>query len=293
MTSERPLTPCHPEPDEVLNTHTLNELDDNDIMDLDLNPELDSSGFLMDNNDSKRTYDLDDVNRFDDVDDFKPIINVGSPYSSNMNLNALNNSNSIKPLSTTQQSKFIVYCDSKLLAIQRKYVQSRGLNINNGYTSLIPLFDDLKALIDFIWYSIDPNLSTEKLISIKDSNVDYSQYAIPTTYFGQGSYLLRIADDFIEYLEKFEIKQLPPDEQSNCLSKLFKLIFILDTIFARLLRGAIPGRVKLSGTESVRLNGIAERTRVKLPSYLEAQNIHGYHYEVSKIYQQSLELIGM
>ncbi|CCH61699.1 hypothetical protein TBLA_0F01570 [Henningerozyma blattae CBS 6284] len=324
-----PLTPPHCEPDDVLDLDNLKELDERDIDDLNLNPELENSDIEIATNYAnntplyKRKYlDEDDdqrqENRFDNVDDFKPRINVNSPFSSSkkIGLSPLNSNdtNSInqesgkeKPiirtrrLSASQQSKFIVYCDDKLMDIQRKFVQSRGLSVENGYSNLIPLFEDIKSLIDFIWYSIDGLSNTELLLNETEVDLDNAEVEnsnLPTnskisTYFGQTSYLLKISDDLIDYLEKFDIKDLSSDEQNHILSKLFKLLFILDKIFAKLIIGSIPGNSKMSGTDIVRFCGIAERTRVRLPWYLEQQGVHGYHYEVSRIYQNSLERCGV
>ncbi|CAI5202356.1 ANL_HP_G0142840.mRNA.1.CDS.1 [Saccharomyces cerevisiae] len=90
-------------------------------------------------------------------------------------------------------------------------------------------------------------------------------------------------------------------EINDTLSKLFKLFFILDRIFVILTddndnckevpktSSASKNIAGLNGTDIVRLKGIAERTRVRLPIFLESQGIHGYHYELSKIYEGFLD----
>ncbi|CCD25192.1 TFIIH complex subunit TFB6 NDAI_0E03750 [Naumovozyma dairenensis CBS 421] len=329
-----PLTPLHPDANEQLDINSINELNDDDINDLDLNPDLDNLTDTTSNNNtesinpspsplqttpiktttttSKRplTFTEDDE-IFDDVDDFKPRINIGSPFSSNVSLpihqqqqNATpSHNNGIVPkskpkprrLSMSQQSRFIMYCDNELMQIQRKFVQSQGLNSENGYESLVPLLKDLKTLVDFIWYSIDnSNPHTDYLLKTPRSNEyipsspedNNNNSAKISTYFGQTSYLIKIADDLLDYIEKFKISN---DDQ---VVKIFKFLFILDKIFIRLLNGQIPGGHKMNLTDAVRLCGIAERTRMKLPIFFESQNIHGYHYEVSKIYEETLDKCG-
>lgn len=153
----------------------------------------------------------------DDVDDFQPRINVSSPFSSATKLSELlpndhNGTSHPRRLSMSQQSKFISYVDDQLLQIQRKFVQSRGLNIKNGYASLTPLLQDLKTLVDFVWYSIAhvPNsdylLQSEEKRHCPDSRnpKDTCGYS---SYFGQGSYLIKIADDLIDYVEKIYIQK--------------------------------------------------------------------------------------
>ena len=235
-------------------------------------------------------------------------------------------------LSMSQQSKFISYVDARLMEIQRKFVQSRGLNNVTGYTDLSELLNDVKSLLDFVWYSIDNVANTDYLLKKRDndddgiaeeergrvevdleigdadadSNTDIGiideeeveKEAVETprrdtrTYqsggFGQPSYIIKIADDLMDYVEKFKITEA----DSEAVEKLFKLLFILDSIFKSLIMGSNTGRVKLNGTDKVRFVGIAERTRMRLPLYFETNGIHGYHFELSKIYEQGLESCG-
>ncbi|AJT78119.1 hypothetical protein H761_YJM470O00501 [Saccharomyces cerevisiae YJM470] len=335
-----PNTPLHAQPNEQLDLNNLNDLDEKDIDDLDLDPNSDveitaDSGDVVNSNidnviwqrncNKKRRYHtpefndvynetnntINDVTMLDDVDDFQPRINVSSPFSSATKLSELlpndhNGTSHPRRLSMSQQSKFISYVDDQLLQIQRKFVQSRGLNIKNGYASLTPLLQDLKTLVDFVWYSIAhvPNsdylLQSEEKRHCPDSRnpKDTCGYS---SYFGQGSYLIKIADDLIDYVEKFTFKNMEDSEINDTLSKLFKLFFILDRIFVILTddndnckevpktSSASKNIAGLNGTDIVRLKGIAERTRVRLPIFLESQGIHGYHYELSKIYEGFLD----
>ncbi|KAK5782009.1 TFIIH complex subunit TFB6 PWA37_002347 [Arxiozyma heterogenica] len=340
--SEDPKTPLHAKANEQLNLDNVNELDEKEIEDLDLNPTFDESlppstvpsRINLDNMNEpmpaclrmKRSInDAEDVTiageneyslnttsspMFDNVEDFKPSINVTSPFSSSTLLQ--NKSSSVttqrgRRLSMTQQSKFVSYVDQRFMDIQRKFVQSRGLNNENGYKKLSELLKDIKSLLDFIWYSIDNTSSTDFLLqemgdATNDSNSLVSDDAINLDLmndpnnkplknksifdFGQSSYVIKIADDVIDYIEKFEIEV----EDNDTISKLFKLFFILDKIFAKLITGSNNNSIKLNRTDIVRFVGIAERSRVRLPLFFEHLNIHGFHYELSKIYETSLDL---
>ncbi|CAI4052373.1 hypothetical protein SKDZ_15G4840 [Saccharomyces kudriavzevii ZP591] len=334
-----PNTPLHAQPNEQLDLNNLNDLDEKDIDDLNLDPNSDieatadfdvvANSNINDTvwqctSNKKRKYHtpefndvyskannaINDVTMLDDVDDFQPRINVSSPFSSTTKLNELlpNDHGGIshpRRLSMSQQSKFISYVDDQLLQIQRKFVQSRGLNIKNGYASLTPLLKDLKTLVDFIWYSIAhvPNsdylLQSEQKSRSPDtrSSDNLSEYS---SYFGQGSYLIKIADDLIDYVEKFTFKNMEDSKTNDTLSKLFKLFFILDKIFVILIDNSSSKQASatastnrklagLNGTDIVRLKGIAERTRVRLPIFLESQGVHGYHYELCKVYEGFLD----
>lgn len=291
-----PETPLHAPPNDHLDLSNIKELDENDMVDLDLVSETENadSRNASTKPESKRPY-MEDEAMYDDVDDFKPRVDVSSPFNSGTDMGRLGSpQNPRRPrsrLSLSQQSKFISYLDEQLMNIQRKFVQSRGLNTQNGYPGLTPLLQDLKAVIDFIWYSLDgttPN--TERLLTQDVSEISVDQFESSTsTYFGQTAYLMRVADDVMDYSEKFDLSPLDLTEKTSVISKLFKLLFILDHIFARLLDGTILGRIRMNITDAVRMRAIAERTRTRLPRYLDEQQIHGYHYEVSKIYEESLE----
>ena len=170
-----PNTPLHAQPNEQLDLNKLNDLDEKDIEDLNLDPNSDidiatdsadvenadiDNTIWQRNCEQKRRYHtpefndvyneannaINDVTMLDDVDDFQPRINVSSPFSSTTKLSELlpnkhNEASHPRRLSMSQQSKFISYVDDQLLQIQRKFVQSRGLNIKNGYAlSLIHIF---------------------------------------------------------------------------------------------------------------------------------------------------------
>lgn len=319
--------------------HEINEINEDELLQLDLNPDLDDVEDVImeeDNEGSvpptlKRTFiDNEKQNpEFDDLEDFKPVLDIRSPFESHVDLPQLSrtqengpNSNA-RRLSLSQQSKFVSYIDERLLQIQRKFVQSRGLNKEQGYESLSQVLLDFKKLIDFIWYSVDGVSNTDAILQLNlDDTALYQKYqGSESTDFGQSYYLIRISDDLLDYLDKFpltEQDEFDDDNETNgrfdngfssnigqsmkpetfnadsprthgSLRKLFKLLSILDFIFARLIDGKVPGNFRISGTEIVRLIGIAERTRILLPKLMEKNDIHGYHYEISRVYQETLE----
>ncbi len=304
-----PPTPVHAGPNEQLDIDDIKELSDEDIEELDLKPDMDTDSlsekhqgeYVQENGAVKREHSIlsnEELYGEDERSDFQPRVNINSPFSSYANLRALDDRARPKPqrrLSMSQQSKFIAYCDQKLMDIQRKFVQSRGLNTQNGYQGLEPLLQDVKCLVDFIWYSLDGSPNTDVLLTEELQSDDSmgmkmnNNNMAKDTYFGQSSYLIKIADDLLDYIEKFDLKFLSGEELHQTLSKLFKLLFILDRIFSKLIDGDIPGGKRLNATESVRVNGIAERTRMKLPVIFESQDLHGYHFEVSKVYENTLE----
>lgn len=358
-TPENPETPLHAQANEQLNLDNVRELDEKDIEDLDLNPGFDESlppstvaskihlnnmptrddGEIDPNFSRKRgfTNDQDDMEfsmnqstsspMFDNINDFKPCINVTSPFSSSSlihdrpasisNESQATNVQRRRRLSMSQQSKFVSYVDQRFMDIQRKFVQSRGLNNKTGYQDLADLLKDVKSLLDFIWYSIDNTPNTDFLLQqededeleqeLEDQEKEFLHSGSTSTEdisldlmcnsrkqtrsksicdFGQTSYIIKIADDVMDYIEKFEIDV----EDSSTISKIFKLFFILDKIFSKLISGKNNNLIKLNRTDMVRFVGIAERSRVRLPLFFEKLNIHGFHYELSKIYESSLDL---
>ncbi|CEP64858.1 TFIIH complex subunit TFB6 LALA0_S14e00870g [Lachancea lanzarotensis] len=289
-----PETPQHTAANEELDINDINELNESDIQGLDLEEERDTSASAVSQPTPKRErLDEDLESNLDSHDHFRPRVNVSSPFSSGVDMRRYAHRAehvNQRALSMSQQSKFISYCDEKLMEIQRKFVQSRGLNEQHGYQGLGPLLEDLKTVLDFIWYSIEGLTNTESLLKTDVNLMSREQFAgTKSTSFGQVYYLIRVADDFLDYLATFDIRGMSSDEQHKTLSKAFKFIIILDVSFARLLEGLVPGNTRLNATETVRIAGIAERTRTAVPRYLEEQQVHGYHYEVSKIYEETLE----
>lgn len=162
-------------------------------------------------------------------------------------------------LSELQQQKFKDYLDNELLSITRRFVK-RAAEAEGSYKTLGPLLQDLNKLIDVVWYSI----------SGKDDK----------DLFGQPYYLLRIADELVDFIAGFQ-HDPRPRETIQILKKL-------DNIFARMIdHDGVP---KLRQTEAVRLDSIAERTRIVVTKAFEG--IHDYDEEASKVYEEVLDRTG-
>lgn len=284
--------------DKEYNNNEICELSKDEMLDLDLNPDLEdvndgmqeimplkTTGIGV-----KRQIDCSVEDIYDDNNNFQPIVDFCSPFVSTDKLENVENyrNRSIRRLSSSQQSKFINYCDEQLMAIQRKVVQNRGLNESQGYASLMDLTLDLKKLVDFIWFSIDGCPNTNQILEQNQIPTKDEYKGTQNTNFGQSHFLIRIADSFLDYIDKFPLNGQNKTEQHSTLSRVFKFLIILDKIFARMIEGIVPGKYKLSGTDKVRLTSIAERTRYRLPNIFENQGITRYHYELSKVYEETI-----
>lgn len=263
--SDAPNSPVHPDPDQEASNLPERSLPGSVLDLLDLNPDLEAK--TATESTTRNTNGLEhtiDDHLYDRLEDFQPTL-VPSPL------------NPVQPhlgrrLSSSQQSKFINYADERLLHIQRRFVQSFGLS-ELGYSSIDELLNDVKQLLNFVWLSIDSNPTIH----------DKEYYStLPDTNFGQTHFLIRIAGDLVEYVGKMEITQASGVE-------ILKLLKSLDDKFARLIDGTIPGGKSINRTESVRLYGIAERTRVLVSDLFEKKQIEGFHYELSKVYEQVLD----
>ncbi|KAK7205399.1 hypothetical protein BZA70DRAFT_289325 [Myxozyma melibiosi] len=134
-------------------------------------------------------------------------------------------------LSSAQQSKLINYLDEQLLLVSRRFVRKSAPSDDededeemqtvdhpadhNVYSTIEPLIDDLDKLIDLVWYSVPST-------------------PVP---FIQTQYLLRIADDFNDYIPHLPVTE--PD-------KVFILLKKLDLIFFELIEGHIPAHESMS-----------------------------------------------
>lgn len=330
-TVQEPETPMHVGPDSNMDLDNLIELDEKEIDDLNLDPTMDETPSFTDipkqlNNNSnlkRRLISEEDEDKntlisnnkdFDSAHDYQPRINFKSPFSSNndshstISTTQTEENNQIgttttdmkkhRKLSMSQQSKFITYVDSRLMEIQRKFVQSRGLSPEKGYKSLTDLLHDIKSLLDFIWYSIDNKPHTDYLLHIEnfdDDTLDMSNGNTTVSNehnFGQTSFIIKIADDLMDYIEKFDIYDDPledDDPDADTVVKIFKIFYILDRIFRLLISGQNENKVILNSTDRIRFMAIAERSRMRLPQIFEKNKIHGYHFELSKIYELSLD----
>lgn len=277
---ESPGSPPLPAPDTEVSV-PKGDIPAEDLDFLELNPDLSANsvtpgGFIVeevspgkmeaDDNESNATPHI-----YDKREDFEPTI-IPSPAMQGSGDGVWTRH---RRLSNAQQSKFINYLDDRFLQIRRRFVQSHGLNEGHGYQTLGELLEDLKQLVDFVWLSIEPQNAP---ILTLDS---YKELSPPL--FGQVDYLITIANDLLDYLERLETN----DSETGV--QLLKLVDSLDSKFARLLDGTIPGGKTMSVTESVRLTAIAERSRVAVANMFEKQQIEGFHYELSKIYERTLD----
>lgn len=231
-------TPSTPTTREI-NEQDINEIPDDELLQLDLNPDLDDvQDINIQENDYelshslKRTFIDEDkkIIGFDDVEDFQPAVDLGSPFESYTNLKELPtesggngvpdgrfNQQQPRRLSLSQQSKFVTYIDDQLLQIQRKFVQSRGLSTEQGYGSLSELLRDFKMLVDFIWYSVDGVSNTDYILKEDLENFElFTKYeGSKSTNFGQTYYLIRISDDLLDYLDKFPLTEDEEDDDED------------------------------------------------------------------------------
>ncbi|CCH44071.1 hypothetical protein BN7_3630 [Wickerhamomyces ciferrii] len=279
--SNAPTSPRHPDADQEVNGLPEESISQSELDLLDLNPDLEAgngpTSEIPNSQSAGRVKLENDANVAaveelgDRIEDFQPVI-VPSP------LNANEQSNDTTPkrrLSLSQQSKFINYVDERLLAIQRRFVQALGLS-ELGYKSINELIADLKQLISFIWFSIDNDSNTHLT---KDQFKE-----LPSTNFGQTDYLIRIAGDLLEYIDKLAF-----EEDSGV--KILKLIDEVDQKISRLIDGRIPGGKGLTGTDIVRIQGIAERARLAIIEAFEKKKIEGYRYELTKVYERVLDRV--
>lgn len=268
--SDAPNSPLHPGADQEVPGLPENSLPGS-VMDLlDLNPELEARASVPPTPSEVKVESQRPIEEVmgDRIEDFQPTV-VPSP----INAAQLQAVHSGRRLSSSQQSKFVNYVDEKLLHIQRRFVQSFGLS-ELGYKKIDELLADVKQLLNFVWLSIDNNGQTQ---------FTKEQYReMKSTNFGQTDYIIRIAGDLLEYISKLDVD----DESARTI---LKLLHSLDEKFAKLIDGDVPGGKGINRTECVRVNGIAERTRITVADVFEKQKIEGFHYELSKIYDQVLD----
>lgn len=193
----------------------------------------------------------------------------------------ISNNRQTKQLSETQQERLLQYFEDQLLNIQRRFVSR--LNPPNGYKDIHELLYDVDKLINVIWYSV---VSSEPKNSPKIQSIQHDH---PIILFGQTHHLLTIADSMTTYIESTspsqQIHEDPngystepaPKETIDVLNKL-------DSIFQLLI-----SRDLLTRTEIIRLESIAERSRVEIVKVFE--DVDEYHGEIGKIYEKTLSCI--
>lgn len=196
---------------------------------------------------------------------------------------SLNSNRTRKLLSETQQTKLLQYFEDQLLHIQRRYVSR--LSPPSGYKNFDELIKDINKLVDVIWYSIlssepksihdVPYLENLSSTSSTSTTVKYQSISL----FGQTHHLLAIADQLVDYIEGYS-KQPAPQSTINIINKL-------DNIFKAILDQ--DNNSIFTETEKIRLESIAERTRIAVA--LAFENVDGYEDDVGKVYENVLDRI--
>lgn len=254
-----PKSPQHPQADiEIPYLPPVNYYDKEELDFLDLNPDLEptQSISIIDDNDTCQIFDTtqNQPNVIPEIEDGTRNKLTEEGYTQEI----IPISNRSKVLSSTQQNRFHTYLTDQLQIIQRKFIQSHGLNSQNSYQSLAELLKDLNSVIDLC------------IISLTNSQ-----------NFGQTNYLITIANDLLDYIEKYPIEFATAVE-------LLTLVGNLDDIFAKLIDSK-----EFNGTEAVRVNGIAERTRLELLVLFEKYDVlKGCEEALGKVYERTLERTG-
>ncbi|VVT48400.1 uncharacterized protein SAPINGB_P001760 [Magnusiomyces paraingens] len=182
----------------------------------------------------------------------------------------VNSHRKVRTLTEKQQINLLQYFEDQTLHIQRRFVSR--LSPPNGYATISELIFDLNKLIGVIWYSIVSSEPGDESNVLSIVIEETSQLKL----FGQTSHLLTISDNLIDYIEGF-IHELDPE-------KILETILKLDKIFCNLLDSEA-----LTRTEIVRLESIAERTRIAVA--LAFENITGYETEIGEVYENVLNRI--
>ncbi|ODV59877.1 TFIIH complex subunit TFB6 ASCRUDRAFT_9084 [Ascoidea rubescens DSM 1968] len=260
-----------------------NDNDDENEIDIDLDTDsanIVSNGF-SNYISSDVDMDLDYQTSESELSDFKPsksfVNNNHTLHNTHQNKKnyldiSVHQTINKKKLTNKQHSKLIMYIDTELINVQKKYVQSFNDDEDNtttsnnnrppAYKELIELLDDLIKLVRFIEYSI------------KETTFNYGY---------QTQYLIKISGDLLDYLHfnnKFKFNK-------KTLLKLIQLIQLIDLNFVLL----IDSHNSLSNTDKVRLCTITERSRLSVISLTGKFNVNDYKYEVSKLYENVLERI--
>lgn len=208
-----------------------------------------------------------------------------------------------KVLSERQQERLLEYFDSEVMRIRRKYVQrftdpddivatpTSETNHNNnraggddqpvkkGYESLAELFEDIVKVIDVIWYSITSSEPSKSSVATPDR-------ANTFVLFGQQHALLTVAAALPDYLSSFiSTDAFNPETDAVAVIRTFQK---MDQVFSTLIDA--PGG--LTRTENVRLESIAEVSRVEVVKAFEASGIEGYRREVMGVYENVLDRLA-
>lgn len=170
----------------------------------------------------------------------------------------LRNASSPRVVGEAQQERLRTYLDEELMRITRKYIHRLSEDATNKYGSFAELIADLDRIVELIWYSIKATIGPNgRALS-----------------FGFSQYLIRIADELVDFIEGYASEPCP-QETIRILQKL-----------GMMLANLIDTKV-LNRTETIRLESIAERTRIEVTKAF--QGIHGYRVELVQVYEDVLD----
>lgn len=157
-------------------------------------------------------------------------------------------------LTMNQESKLVTFLDDRLLQVQRKFIKNQA-DSDEKYPLLL-LLNDVKAIVDLIWYLIDLNMPL----------------------FGQEEYFIRILGDLEDWIAYYDIPMLDTNVPStiSTYKTLFQFFQSLDTRVSFLIDGyqINDSYTKLSATELVRLGPIVNRVRIGIIEKMESSRAH-------------------
>lgn len=138
--------------------------------------------------------------------------------------------------------------------------------------------------------NINSYTNSDNIDGATATNFDSATAAAPATVvtqpptlrsFYQGQYLIRIAGDLVDYIQKYKIGK--PE-----LRQLILFIQKLDQLFVII----IDDLNGFDSTEKVRLASIAERTRIGVINITIRNRINDYKYEIGKLYEELFDRIS-
>lgn len=171
-------------------------------------------------------------------------------------------------LTENQQRKLLDFLDEKLMNVQHDFVVK-----DSDYT-VDKLAKQMDEIVDIIWFSIVNSIPSKAVTNITDENKPKT-----TALFGQSHYLLTVSDSIVEF-----ITTIPHSNDTNSIRNLIRLLQKLDQLFSWLLDKSL-----LTKTEIVRLESIAERSRVVLMNVYA--DLEGFEVDLANIYTLTLDRI--
>lgn len=252
-----PATPIHPAPDTEVTLPEEGFIAD----ELDLNPDLDdeedeasSLNRRQETENGNTTRQLHQYSYRDSSESNFTLWTLPFHQALEELVTELGSRPDHEHLNLSQESKLITYLDEKLLRVQRNFIKNQA-DSDEKYP-LQQLLNDIKAIADLIWYSID----------------------LKTPLFGQEEYFIRILGDLEDWVSYYEIPVLDPKDPE--LVATYKTIFqffqCLDTRVSFLIDGYQINEIhmKLSVTELVRLGPIVNRVRIEIVDKMEKSRAH-------------------